>query len=137
MIEVKDLRIGNLVYQDYVNRQVFVSGFWEQSDECWYKYDDNEFRGPIQSFKGILLTEDWLIKFGFNEKYGGSYNRWLKRADNVNVFVKLIDSEDENGKLKGEFWYDCGTHVKYVHQLQNLFYALTGEELLINSVTNN
>jgi hypothetical protein len=73
----------------------------------------------------IPLTEEWLLKFGFikyidEDKFihkSLRYSDQFKlRDDGVLVFVS---SE--------VYITDC----KYIHQLQNLYFALTGEELTL------
>ena len=69
--------------------------------------------------KPIPLTEEWLLKFGF-EKKGVNRTRW--------TFWKIDLVEDE----KGIYSFDESRiyiDIKYVHQLQNLVHALTNEEL--------
>lgn len=75
--------------------------------------------------KPIPLTEEWLVRMGF-EKYsdGGE--------------LKGIDCFYCKGKLKGaislpNFMFNGFIQIKHVHQLQNLYFALTGEELTIKS----
>jgi hypothetical protein len=95
----------------------------------------------------IPLTEEWLLKFGFenwglgslfNNKYE-SYNRYvlfnvLDGTSNFEIhYIKstygntedyeFVISCDEDERLN---W---GSDIKHVHQLQNLYFALTGEEL--------
>lgn len=79
----------------------------------------------ISDCSGIEITEEWLLKFGF--VYRGIYYHF----PNNDIF-KL-----EQYKNKNSFWLrhgsesiDC-TRINYVHQLQNLYFALTGEELLL------
>ena len=70
----------------------------------------------------IPLTEDWLCKFGFEKD---SFYWSLKDLS--------IDFE------KNGYSYVIGsgaTGFKYVHQLQNLYFALTGEELTIKKTDN-
>lgn len=65
--------------------------------------------------KPIPLTEEWLLKFGFIKRYKDCYE-----------FGKLI--------LNDKFvMMDIDIHLelRYVHQLQNLYFTLTGEELTI------
>jgi hypothetical protein len=73
-------------------------------------------------YKPIPLTEDWLLKLGFEEM--NLHLNWKKRNHqmilNDGVFRIWL-----NGYNK---------EIKYVHQLQNLYYALTGEELTINEI---
>jgi len=69
-------------------------------------------------FEPIPLTEEWLLKFGFRKI---SNVRYSKAG-----FTPLIT------KGKNEYY---ATHVNYgvksVHQLQNLYFVLTGKELTI------
>jgi hypothetical protein len=71
----------------------------------------------------IPLTEEWLLKFGFEKR--GIYYHFPKH----DIF-KL-----EQYKLKNAYWLryytesiDC-VRINSVHELQNLYHALTGEEL--------
>ena len=72
----------------------------------------------------IPLTEEWLLKFGFvPEKMEDGFLSY--RLKFVDISMPYF-----------EFTYDYGTEsfeVKYVHQLQNLFFALTGTELTLNT----
>ena len=71
------------------------------------------FSPQLEDLKPIPLTEEWLLKFGFREsnKYLFKYKLGLKkRGDN--------------------YFYD-NISIKHVHQLQNLYFALTGEELTL------
>ena len=53
----------------------------------------------------IPLTEEWLIRFGFKKD-----------------MVLLTNSDGDN-------FYLSDFKIEYVHQLQNLYFALTGNEL--------
>jgi hypothetical protein len=77
----------------------------------------------------IPLTEDWLKRFGFekDEEYdeGGLVDYRMMLMWHSLEFVSFWNSED----LKGVNQPQTGVDVEYVHQLQNLYFALTGEEL--------
>jgi hypothetical protein len=99
-MKVNDLRIGNWVrsYNPIIE---------EESEWQIYKTDmviicEAE---DISYYKPILLTEEWLLKFGFVKDKLTNYD-WYK----------------------GDFEI-CIHDIKHVHQLQNLYHALTGEEL--------
>lgn len=64
-------------------------------------------------YEPIPLTEEWLLKFGFNGWDKGNYTMILS---NGNFF---------------EFGNIIAQNIKYVHQLQNLYFVLVGEELSI------
>ena len=75
-------------------------------------------------YKPIPLTEEWLLKFGFYKRAEHSFDFWknsmwkLEEYKNKEYYLLYHCSEE----------VDC-TMIKYVHQLQNLYFALTGEEL--------
>lgn len=70
-------------------------------------------------FVGIPLTEEYISKFGFEIS---NKKTWLKTSG---VYPGQIDVE-----LTKDFCLTFfGSKIKYVHQLQNLYFALTGEEL--------
>lgn len=78
-------------------------------------------------FGEIQIRKEWLVKFGFEQ---------MKLHTGDNCFVKekfcvLCDSELKNYDLRLTFDSDQTIRVKldYVHQLQNLYFALTGQEL--------
>jgi hypothetical protein len=72
----------------------------------------------------ILLTEEWLLKFGFNTTQWDNFNSHrLMIGNNDYTIVIYSDGNCEIGDV-----VTC--KIKYVHQLQNLYFALTGEELI-------
>jgi len=79
---------------------------------------------PSSSYSDIPLTEDWLLKIGFekiNHIHGYSFYSLSKSKKNK----CHIDIYDTKTKCMG---YSVN-HCEYVHQLQNLFFAITGTEL--------
>jgi hypothetical protein len=112
-----ELRIGNLV--EYKNQYIKVSGigpFGIQSEGKEYLIIAKFSTPDIQP---IPLTEEWLLNFGF-EKFKG---------DNLDCFLNDFET---SCNLKLLFWK--GTQIQninYVHQLQNLYFALAGEELTL------
>ena len=112
MIKANELRIGNLV----------------KDDDLYYEVDITVLL-DIDSFEPIDITEEWLLKLGF-KKQAKTY--WislysLKAELHFEVYIKdmvlYLKSDNSN------FIFDP---IKYIHQLQNLYFALTGEELEIN-----
>lgn len=78
---------------------------------------------PIEVLKGIPLTSEILEKSGFvNIEKGG----WLSRMPNGIVKYRITGTFYE--VMIGEIIF---SHIKHLHQLQNLYFALTGEELKI------
>lgn len=77
--------------------------------------------GDEYEYEPIPLTEEWLIKFGFIK------NTRFYRHPKTMWDYSLIDNELElfSGWDGDTYTVSC----KYVHQLQNLYFALTGQEL--------
>lgn len=113
-MEARELRIGNLVLFEPFKG----SGFEIISvQELPFKK-----RNVVEP---IPLTEDWLVKFGFENLYD---TRWQ------NYSVDLF-GDSEGYWLLSEERTNWPKPIKYVHQLQNLYFALTGKELEINQIT--
>ena len=96
-MNARELRIGNLVYEDD-NNVVLEIDEWDLTN--------------IGTIKPIPLTEEWLVK--------------LKMEHNESLT-----------KGNGTYWFTLitpHTPITYVHQLQNLYFALTGEELKIKKI---
>ncbi|WP_159522931.1 hypothetical protein [Sunxiuqinia indica] len=84
----------------------------------------------------VKLTEEWLIKFGFKKKpcgYGSSkyvygifevHNYGGNRFKNIEL-ITIDKSNDEDEIVNTLLPVD----ILYVHQLQNLYLAITGEKL--------
>ena len=111
-MKANELRIGNLV--TFNGKQIIVS--WEDVQFIMTSDFEKEYHKPIP------LTEEWLLKFGFEV----DENLWFT----INLIGYSIERDDDISWdfLKSE---DFIVNIKYVHQLQNLYFALVGEELKI------
>jgi hypothetical protein len=81
----------------------------------------------IDFFRPIPLTEEWLLKFGFE------VDDHLMNPDDW-PYVDYIKNEVRISEPNYSFAFygrDNELEIKYVHQLQNLYFALTGEELCV------
>jgi hypothetical protein len=77
---------------------------------------------------GIELNAQWLTDFGF--KFIDSHYGFLSPKDENENSIRL---RIEHGKYlfsMNNFW---SVRIEYVHQLQNLYYTLTGVELQLSS----
>lgn len=99
-----------------------------------------EVRKDKSEFYPIELTEEWLIKFSF-EKYDWQDAYFIK-ACKKHLFIQFFKGEiltfftkvtrDSGGhKTNGREKFNIGYELKYIHQIQNLYFALTGQELTI------
>jgi len=111
-----DFRIGNLIV-DYKGDVVPIdSGDLLAMAQCEIAKKEVEFIQPV------LLTEEWLIKFGFKRQN----NAW--NGPHKNDFSLWNPKGEEEIKMNDTVL--C-PRTDYVHQLQNLYFALTGEELIL------
>jgi hypothetical protein len=137
-MDAKELRIGNLVNEEVLGNCIV-------SDICEHvvmvKVENVELNRSIGtvkytlnygSIKPIPLTKDWLSKFGFKKhKILGSYNIGQFRFHTQRPF-----GNEKQFNLTTELYY-CerailvSGGVKEVHQIQNLYFALTNKELTI------
>ena len=115
-----ELRIGNLFDFSYSQDGYLAVEEIRKENEGFKGYYAVFRNGSIRvlieedCLYPIPLTEEWLLRFDWN-----GYKQM-----NINSYFKI----DEGGCI----WY-CndftGIVISYVHQLQNLYFALTGEEL--------
>jgi hypothetical protein len=75
------------------------------------------------SLESIPLTEEWLLKFGFEKTYIG-YDEKYPFFEKGLIIIDACDFTIETAS-------GLVIEIKYVHQLQNLYFALTGEELTL------
>ena len=122
MIQTNELRIGNYVGGLFDIEQVSVIKAITENDFSYERISDEEyFIG--NSIKPIPLTEEWLLKFGF--EFGIKLQNFVKGK---HQFVELGFINGYFSEI-GIFYYGLKTEIKSVHQLQNLYFALTGKEL--------
>jgi hypothetical protein len=116
-MKASELRIGNWFKEDILE-QTFAQITAEQILDF---YDD-----PLDDFyKPIPLTKEWLLKFEFKKKHS---NYIIEAGDYFHSVKKdgeeWIYSYDESDACCYEL-----RSIKYVHQLQNLYFALNDKEL--------
>ena len=115
----KELRIGNYIIGKYVDEL-------DERKECWEQYqikDAEDLMGVKDGWdERIPLTEEWLLKFGFENK---TLEYWGIKVFEKNGFVL----DDKFAMMD----IDIRVEFKTVHHLQNSFFALTGEELTVNN----
>ena len=118
-MKANELRIGNYFLRNNIASQVHPSII------------EDVFNGK-SNIKPIPLTEEWLLKFGFiKAKFSSEYWSHYSLINGWNVALSH-HTEESSGVNKGlVYWGDNYVELKYVHQLQNLYFALTGEELII------
>ena len=107
-MKANELRLGNCLqdskerfYQVNIDDLVYISEVGTKS-------------------KPIPLTEEWLLRFGF--EWYGRITGWTINEHSVN---------EKYGCFEFCINKEFPVELKYVHQLQNLHFALTMEELIL------
>jgi hypothetical protein len=137
-MKTNELRIGNLVM--HYNDLCTVIGYYENIFRA-KNVNKTEFKSNVFNLQPIPLTEEWLLKFGF-EKGNHNWFRLYFNSDNLddsdcftyNIDSKMLCLESfYDGEKKGSIQL-LSLGEKHVHQLQNLYFALTNEELTISEL---
>lgn len=112
-MEAKELRIGNCVHEK--GRLVIIH--------------DGFGIDHAHNFDTIKITEEWLFKVGFkNKNFKNKYPSERFLIGDINLYYTKQEKFEgyvlsfDNQLIRG---------VIFVHELQNLYFALTGEELMI------
>ncbi len=122
-MKASELRIGNLVEHKHLKGGVL------------YDYDSITFivenaisinsakhvGRTIGSVKPIPLTGEWLLKFDIHTDYIFD-NEYKREIDGYLLYIEDIASCNV---------VNWDKPIKYVHEAQNLYFALTGNELEI------
>lgn len=105
MIAAHELRIGNIVLNQFTGEPCKITVM-----------DISDIENGYKTREGFILSTEILEKCGF-ELYDEENKRWL-----FNSFYYYNDC----------VWFDTSQiEIKYLHQLQNLYYCLVGEELQV------
>ena len=117
-MKATELRIGNLVNYDTAEGDVFTNVIdWQ--DLKWLSEDEQGFN---LVHNPIPLTEEWLLKFAFES----DEIEWWNGILSIGICkegLRYLPTEKINFRV--------GIVLQYVHQLQNLYFALTNEELTL------
>lgn len=117
-MDAKQLRIGNYVYREN-------SKLINQKDDV-YQIENVNLQSALK-YDPIPLTEEWLLKFGFYKISFSDYGH-----ENLKGFIFGLSNTFEG--ITDIIARDLEINaIQYIHQLQNLYFALTEEELTIKN----
>lgn len=140
-MKANELMIGNWVLTENGEMQIIVIS--ENCDVIKHHADGGYTTGhvPVKDLQPIKLTEDWLVKFGF-VKNNRHYTKDMYDDKFMAVYFPIEqykDGSDYEVQLYGEMHSQISvdvfnvrnTAIKYVHQLQNLYFIITGTPLTL------
>jgi hypothetical protein len=140
-MEANELRIGNYVTEEVLGKcevyEIHYDTVWVLVNNITIEGKENtrSFHLSINHLNPIPLTEEWLLKFGFKEQIGFSKIIGLDLLKSFEVAHNDLDKwycyfRNFNKGLLDDFVL-LRSDLKHVHQIQNLYFALTNEELTI------
>jgi hypothetical protein len=134
-MKATDLRIDNLVTDEFydsfntilkvesinefgINLIIEDDGNWPEIASRWI-----EPELTFDKLRGIPLTEEWLLKFGYKGRKDFKWNGSI-------VGIQIKDGKFYLGiKDLGNVLFHSVVEINTVHHFQNLYYFLTNEEL--------
>ncbi len=115
-MKASELRIGNFYDHNGFVNEVHPNTIEEVwiSERSWVK--------PIP------LSEEWLIKFGFKKRDMLSSVLFDMKNPRFSIYLNPPIDKSNKWNILG---IEKNVNIQYVHQLQNLYFALTGKELTL------
>lgn len=117
-MKVNDLMIGNYCAIDgHESRIIHIQEHYQ-----WVQLEGNALMTNCNLLNPIPITEDWLVKLGFEKSLGC----FITPIGSFNLQVIIWPTGLINWSING-----FTSEIKYLHQLQNLYFVLTNNELKV------
>jgi len=134
MIKANELRVGNMFWEDYGGYKVVTAINSNNVGDAPNTVSARSIKGTVSGqyscsqIEPIPLTPEILEKCGFRQQgkrnlYSDGKLAFMEDADGFTFFIKDVS----NVLYKSV----ANSKIYYLHQLQNLYFALTGDELKI------
>lgn len=136
-MKASELRIGNLVeIEGSITTVETLGDEGINFDVNYGEYGGIEYEGyygkRVWSSRSVIdpipISEEWLKKFGFKQDRS-VWERPLKKEINDSPSNIQTWRDSNEFQICRVGIYATSVKCDYVHQLQNLYFALTGEEL--------
>jgi len=115
--KINELMIGNYLSQTSENPEIIIVDAIDSAEGLVCGNGIQNIK--IEELSPIILNENWLLLFGF-KKSEKPFGKTYFFANTHNDWKLVL----KNGLIKRN-----GKTIKYVHQLQNLYFALTENKL--------
>lgn len=118
-MKANELRIGNYVQHKHGGGIIETVVEPHLAPQFWKSIEG--------TYEPIPITEEWLVNLELQEAHYGTRRNPRYNLPGYGYEIHLSDDTEHGVYFEG----NCMTYIKYVHQLQNLIFALTGEEITI------
>ena len=143
-MDTNELRLGNLVYFKFIGKYVNILGLnaYETPKGIEYKISCKEginlYCEPLSVLSPIEITEEILLKFGFAKIRQANDNSSYIISLNSKRTLQINELDNAHAWLCDDFTtifkeYVFLSQPKYLHELQNLYFTLTGSELVFST----
>lgn len=134
-MEAKELRLNNFVIANHKTDLLsIVTWIQEDSVNVEFERQPDLTNGLVLIPKNLIpipLTQELLEKIGFRFTYHGDYAE-CGILCMLSGFFAIIN--DGNGFHYTGYCASTYVEINYLHQLQNLYYAVVGEELKCDGI---
>ena len=126
-MKANELRLGN--YLKAINNTIDTFQLFGMYNERYLLIGDeyNNYDTTIKDIKPIEITEQWLVNLGFARIFKDLKGCYIDKSEKY-----MICKSDVNSFDIFIFGYEEDLYITtltFIHQLQNLYFALTGVEL--------
>lgn len=138
MININELRIGNLVSTSFKDDVLWIMGVRTQkvkNDYFELVFLSDEISYLPTHIEPIPISKEYLDKFGFTYIFDNIY---CNSTEKVHFDIRKVIFDETDITNNG--WYLCIDEeihyqkIKFIHQLQNIYFLLTGTELSIKQI---
>lgn len=144
MINANEFRLGNFVYEKHCDDTLHIGtvSIIQKIDDISKVKTENRWFAE----EPITLTKEWLVRFGFMKEISQKMDYVYAECDitqypNECICYGMYEDGDEftfyhchSSNIGEDNEWDRWiiiTYVRYVHELQNLYFAITNRELTI------
>ena len=154
-MNANELRIGNYLYFPFTKEVVKILGInaYENNNKIEnsisFMNGKNLYCEKIEKLQAIDLNKKWFDRFNPD----GGFLHLQKEETNTFKYKTVLDLdyeskglwiwisvdsrfEDDDADYDDNIMSHNLKNIKYVHQLQNLYFALTGEELVVSDAVS-
>jgi len=112
-MQIQDFRLGNIVTRRYApfDHAIIIALDWVKTAHL----HDREFPEELLDLDGVPFTRNLITRYGLENVISFGGRTFEMNLSRNRLFVIVDDSIDFS--------------LKYLHELQNLIYILTNEEL--------